>query len=159
MGRAIETLRRDTPYMLERDPDFSVYAPNMVFRESIWGHGVLHGLDTYRRALRWIRVLLRWSFSRPSVEVTNVINRGSDAVQIWWSFHATPRSLPGVLLGGAAPRDVVRFDGISVYHFDRRGRVSSHDIINILPPPEALSHVRTLQAIFGTAGGVPAPSC
>jgi hypothetical protein len=176
-GRATEAIRRDTPLLLECDPDYTVYAPDMVFRESLWGHGVLHGLPTYRRTLRCIRVLLRWSFRRPTLVVTGLGARGPDAaVHVWWRFEAQPRPLLGgsgaslsssSSLMATTPREprlapsapgLIVFEGLSVYQFDRQGRICSHEVTNIVPPPEALAHVQLLQLVFGSTSRTPAPS-
>ena len=126
LGTVIDTLREDIPRMAAEDPDYSVYASNIVFADRS-GNRVV-GLEAYRRVLWAIRTQLKLFFCNTYVFIQSLYHDDYEgAIYVRWRISTTPRWL--LLSGGATTTSWV-YDGLSVYVLNSDGLVAQHLLEN-----------------------------
>lgn len=122
LGRAMDTLRRDMPEILRRQPDYSIYHDDIRVVDP---SGVqLTGLDKYRSSLAFFQTFLRFWFSpsRSKIQFRMVYDFCRSSIRISWSIVLVPK----VPIPGLRP---VYVDGISHYTLDAEsGKITEHKV-------------------------------
>lgn len=118
------SLRSDYPDMLTKNPDFSIYHPQI---EVVDPKGItLHSLQSYKSSFQFLHIILNFFYSPHDSDLTFrlVYDCARKSIRVSWNAILTPR----MMMGG-----VVHVDGISVYEFDREsGLINQHRVEHLL---------------------------
>eukprot|EP00181_Compsopogon_caeruleus_P001411 CAMPEP_0184682418 /NCGR_PEP_ID=MMETSP0312-20130426/7226_1 /TAXON_ID=31354 /ORGANISM="Compsopogon coeruleus, Strain SAG 36.94" /LENGTH=357 /DNA_ID=CAMNT_0027134069 /DNA_START=74 /DNA_END=1147 /DNA_ORIENTATION=+ len=133
VGKVIETLRADYPEILTRDPDFSIYTDNILFRDRVAYD--IQGKDAYASFFWALRLHCRIFFSATSVEITSLFHDDREGIiHLRWRMWGLPRLLfrggrSSASSRGGCPREDRSwiFDGMSIYRINNDGFVYEHD--------------------------------
>jgi hypothetical protein len=131
VGKVLDTLRHDYPYLLTESPDFSIYHRNV---EVVDPSGVtVHGLSTYKTSFRLLHALVKFLYcpQRSGLTFRMCYDKARRNIRIHWNAHVVPREIFG---GGAVgwTQDLY-VDGISVYELDpKSGLVVQHRMEQLL---------------------------
>ncbi|KAK4535785.1 hypothetical protein CDCA_CDCA06G1810 [Cyanidium caldarium] len=83
-GKVIETLRADYPCVFERDPDFDIYAPNILLVDRTSGNA-LQGKRAYAAVFWVLRMHGRLLFSERTIEITSLFHDDRDGtIYVRW---------------------------------------------------------------------------
>ena len=127
VGKAIDTLRKDYPDLLERSPDFSIYDKNI---EVVDPSGVtLHGVKGYKTSFNFMHALVKFFYCPKDSGLTFRLMYDTlrNSIRVSWNAVLVPRAIYG------GQRNVLHVDGISVYDFDRStGQIVKHHIEHLL---------------------------
>mmetsp|Transcript_28127 Transcript_28127/g.81313 ORF Transcript_28127/g.81313 Transcript_28127/m.81313 type:complete len:510 (-) Transcript_28127:153-1682(-) len=127
VGKAIDTLRKDYPDILERSPDFSIYDQNI---EVVDPSGVtLHGVKGYKTSFNFMHALVKFFYCPKDSGLTFRLMYDTlrNSIRVSWNAVLVPRAIYG------GDRNLLHVDGISVYDFDRTtGQIVKHHIEHLL---------------------------
>ena len=127
VGKAIDTLRKDYPDILERSPDFSIYDKNI---EVVDPSGVtLHGVRNYKTSFSFMHGLVKFFYCPKDSGLTFRLMYDTlrNSIRVSWNAVLVPRAIYG------GERNLLHVDGISVYDFDRStGQIVKHHIEHLL---------------------------
>jgi len=147
IGRALDTLRKDYPEMLTKDPDFSIYHTQI---EAVDPKGItLHSLKSYKTSFQFLHTLIKFFYCPDESGLTFrlVYDCARKSIRVSWNAILVPRSIYGGI------RNQLHVDGISVYEFDREsGLINQHRVEHLLindAPVEAPQGI--FRAIAGEA--------
>ena len=127
VGRALDTLRADYPYLLTDAPNYNIYAKDIEVVDPSGVH--VHGLTTYKNTFRVIHTLVRLLYSpeRSAITFKMCFDTARQNIRIAWNARVVPREI----LGGV--KRTLFVDGISVYELDRQsGNITQHRIEKLL---------------------------
>ncbi len=138
LGRAMDALRKDYPYMLYKTPDFSIYHDeiNVVDPSGVQ----LSGLNNYKKSFSFLQTIVRFFYNTNESEVQSrmVYDFARQSIRISWNAVLVPK-----VLGNR--RNAMYIDGISVYRMDSdSGKIDEHRVekmlINNIPvqPPYSI---------------------
>ena len=127
VGKAIDTLRKDYPDILERSPDFSIYDKDI---EVVDPSGVtLHGVRNYKTSFSFMHGLVKFFYCPKDSGLTFRLMYDTlrHSIRVSWNAVLVPRAIYG------GERNLLHVDGISVYDFDRStGQIVKHHIEHLL---------------------------
>lgn len=127
LGKAMDTLRTDYPEMLTRNPDFTIYDPNI---EVVDPSGVtLHNISNYKASFNFLHAIINLLYCPESSTLTYrlIYDCARKNIRVSWNAELIPRAIYG---GGSKPFYV---DGISVYEVDRvSGLINQHRVEHLL---------------------------
>mmetsp|Transcript_6065 Transcript_6065/g.16973 ORF Transcript_6065/g.16973 Transcript_6065/m.16973 type:complete len:234 (+) Transcript_6065:50-751(+) len=156
LGKAMDTLRKDMPYILKRSPDFNIYHDDIVVIDP---SGVqLTGLDSYKSSVRFLQTFCKfWFQERSGLQYRMVYDFARSSIRISW--HAV--LVPKVPLGRP-----MHIDGISMYKLDSvSGKIVEHKIENlmindskVIPPYGIVSLMQQELVGFGGQPGLGVPA-
>mmetsp|Transcript_12952 Transcript_12952/g.16380 ORF Transcript_12952/g.16380 Transcript_12952/m.16380 type:complete len:255 (+) Transcript_12952:141-905(+) len=143
LGRAMDVLRKDYPYMLYKTPDFSIYHDqiNVVDPSGVQ----LSGLSNYKNSFSFLQTIVRFFYNTNESEVQSrmIYDFARQSIRISWNAVLVPK-----VLGNR--RNAMYIDGISVYKMDSEsGKIVEHTVekmlinnIPVQPPYNVLSALR-----------------
>jgi hypothetical protein len=127
VGKAIDTLRKDYPDILERNPDFSIYDKDI---EVVDPSGVtLHGVRNYKTSFSFMHGLVKFFYCPKDSGLTFRLMYDTlrNSIRVSWNAVLVPRAIYG------GEKHLLHVDGISVYDFDRAtGQIVKHHIEHLL---------------------------
>ncbi|KAL7495012.1 hypothetical protein ACHAWT_003746 [Skeletonema menzelii] len=112
VGKAMDTLRKDYPYILKRAPDYSIYHENISLQASD-GQIQLSKLTSYKKALGLVRSALSLVYDPDKSIIQSRMVYDPTRTELRVSYNAM--LVPKIM--GVTGR-TVHVDGISVYSFD-----------------------------------------
>ncbi|KAK8939941.1 hypothetical protein KSP40_PGU020122 [Platanthera guangdongensis] len=145
LGHAIRTLREDYPIIFYKEPGFDIYRDDIVFKDPL---NTFAGIKNYKSifcALRFIGPVL---FKCLRVDVVNVWQPVESTIMIRWTIHGV-RRVPWESHG--------RFDGISMYKLDRKGKIFEHRVDNIARNPPARFKIAAMVELIQSLGSSSTP--
>lgn len=123
-GKAIDSLRRDYPLLLEEEPDFSIFTEDIELFDPSGKR--LSGLQQYASVFSGLRLLRRAAMTGSEVTYRLVVH--DQTIRVRWTAKLWMRAmLPG--LGSDTP---VQLDGVSVYELDSEGMIKLHRLEKIV---------------------------
>lgn len=126
LGKAMDTLKKDYPYMLKKKPDFSIYHDQIKVTDP---SGVqLNDLNSYKNSFRFFQACfgLLYNVDRSSVQFRMVYDFARQSIRISWNAVLVPK-----IVGNS--RNSLYIDGISVYAMDSdSGKIVEHRIEQML---------------------------
>lgn len=127
LGRAVDTLKKDYPALLTKNPDFKIYHDDL---EVIDPTGMsLHGLRNYKTAFQFIHAFVSFFYdvSLSSLSFRQTYDWARKCIRISWNVELVPK----MLYGGWKRKLYV--DGISEYDVERSsGLVTEHRVSHLL---------------------------
>jgi len=156
VGKAIDTLKKDYPYILTESPDFSIFHDDV---EVVDPSGVtIHGKKNYETSFRVVHSVVAFFYCPESSGLTFriVYDMARANIRISWNAVVIPKSIYG------GERNTLHVDGISVYEIDRAsGWITKHKVEHLLVnnspvhAPNGLVHALTGETHQGipVAGG------
>lgn len=121
VGKVIDTLQADYPYILQRSPDFSIYSDAIVFENGADGVS-LRGIAGYKRMFDVVR-LMRHLVHGADVKHRLVYDPVLRQVRMRWNLKMWMRPQTG----GDSVKPM-EMDGISIYCLDDEGMVMRHNL-------------------------------
>jgi len=121
LGKAMDVLRKDYPYMLRESPDFSIYRDDI---QVVDPSGVqLNGLRSYRASFKFLRSVLSVFFDldRSVIQSRMIYDWSRSAVRVSWNVLLIPR-----VVGNR--KNASYLDGVSVYKLDGEGMIMEHKV-------------------------------
>ncbi|KAI4364709.1 hypothetical protein MLD38_020765 [Melastoma candidum] len=119
MGHGIRTLREDFPAIFHRELNFDIYREDIVFKDPI---NTIMGIDRYKSIFWGLRFHGRIFFRALWVDIVSVWQPVENVLVVRWTVHGVPR-VPWESRG--------RFDGTSLYKFDKHGKIFEHRVDNV----------------------------
>jgi len=153
LGKAMDTLRKDMPYILKETPDYSIYHEDITVVDP---SGVqLTGIENYKSSIKFLQQFVNFWFQqeRNSIQYRQVYDFARSPIRVSWHAVLVPKMPLGRPL---------HVDGISMYRLETEtGEIIEHRLENlsinntpIVPPYGVFS---LLQQEWGLAGnGIPA---
>jgi len=153
LGKAMDTLRKDLPYILKETPDFSIYHEDIACVDP---SGVqLTGVENYKSSIKFLQQFVNFWFQpeRNGLQYRMVYDFARSSIRVSWHAVLVPKMPLGKPL---------HVDGISMYRLETEsGKIIEHKMENlsinntpILPPYGVFS---LLQQDWGLVGnGIPA---
>lgn len=127
VGRALDVLRKDYPFMLTEQPNLSIYCKDVEFVDP---SGVrLHGLSAYKNSFRLLHAIVKFIYcpARSSLTFRMCFDQARNNIRIHWNAEVVPREI----FGGS--RTTAHVDGISIYELDAAsGNITQHRIEHLL---------------------------
>lgn len=127
LGKAMDTLKKDYPYILTQAPDFSIFDEDL---EVVDPSGVtIRGIKNYETSFTVVRTITGFFYSTEESGLTfrTVFDCTRNSIRISWNAVLVPKEIYGGL------RNQVHVDGISVYEMDRKtGMIIQHRVENLL---------------------------
>ena len=158
-GEAIRILREDYPYLLNKEPRWSIYRDDIgLVDETLTFAGpgkdgkggvMATNKNEYKRLFKIIRFIAAVLFSHSTIEVSRIWSplgtSGLRTIRVRWAVRGKLR------LVGSFGADEARFDGISEYKLDSKGFIYEHKITDLdwdvaQLRERVVSMVRTAQA-------------
>uniref|UniRef100_A0A7S4EHH6 SnoaL-like domain-containing protein n=1 Tax=Pseudo-nitzschia australis TaxID=44445 RepID=A0A7S4EHH6_9STRA len=152
LGKAMDTLRKDMPYILKKTPDYSIYHDDITVVDP---SGVqLTGMDNYKSSIKFFQQFVSFWFQpeQNGIQYRLVYDFARSSIRISWHAVLVPKMPLGKPL---------HVDGISMYRLETdTGKIIEHKLENlsinntpIVPPYGVFS---LMQQEWGLAGaGVP----
>jgi len=137
VGRALGTLRKDYPRILQKNPEFKIYDNDL---EVVDPSGVkLNGLSGYKNAFDLVHGVINTFYRKERSGLTFRLcyDTARRNIRIHWNAEVIPRDIFG------GDRTALHVDGISVYELSRStGKIVQHRIertlINDMPIRQGL---------------------
>lgn len=153
LGKAMDTLRKDMPYILKKSPDYSIYHEDISVVDP---SGVqLTGIDNYKSSIKFFQQFVKFWFQqeRNGLQYRLVYDFARSSIRVSWHAVLVPKMPLGKPL---------HVDGISMYRLETEtGKIIEHKLENLsinntpITPPYGVFSL--LQQEWGLAGsGVPA---
>jgi len=159
LGRAMDVLRQDYPYILVSSLDYSIYDDNIIVTNP--SGVIIEGISSYKKSISFLQKILAifYNTDRSRVQMRSFYDLARNSLRI--SFHV--QLVPRVL---GDDRNSLYVDGISVYTLDSKsGKIDEHSIENFLinntpitPPHGILSALRK-ELLQPSEQLVPAGAC
>lgn len=138
LGRALDTLRKDYPYLLVKSPNFEIYSPDI---QVVDPSGVtLHSLQSYKNSFYFLHMVVRLFYcpDKSGLTFRLAYDCARKNIRVSWNAELVPR------IGGN--QNKLYIDGISVYELDRQsGLINQHRVERLLlndapvsPPPQGI---------------------
>jgi len=138
-GEAIRVLREDYPYLLTKEPRWTIYRDDIGLLDETMTfagpgregrNGVMAtNMSEYKRVFKIIRIIAAVLFSQSTMEVSRIWSplgsSGLRTIRVRWSVRGKVR------LVGSIGADEARFDGISEYKLDSKGFIYEHKITDL----------------------------
>ncbi|KAJ6818394.1 uncharacterized protein M6B38_405675 [Iris pallida] len=140
MGYAIRTLREEFPDVFVKEPSFDIYRDDIVFKDPF---NTFMGIDNYKWIFWALRFIGNILFKALWVDIVSVWQPVKNVVMIRWIVHGIPR-VPWEARG--------RFDGISEYKLDKKGKIYEHRVFNIAPNPPKNFQVLSVDELIQSLG-------
>ncbi|KAJ6794248.1 uncharacterized protein M6B38_148550 [Iris pallida] len=140
MGYAIRTLREEFPDVFVKEPSFDIYRDDIVFEDPF---NTFMGIRNYKRIFWSLRFVGNIFFKAVWVDIVSVWQPVKNVVLIRWIVHGIPR-VPWEVRG--------RFDGISEYKLDKKGKIYGHRVFNIAPKPPMKFRVPSVDELMQSLG-------
>jgi hypothetical protein len=148
LGKAMDTLRKDLPYLLKETPDYSIYHNDITVVDP---SGVqLTGIDNYKSSIKFLQQFVNFWFQpdRNALQYRLVYDFARSSIRVSWHAVLVPKMPLGKPL---------HVDGISMYRLETEtGKIIEHKLedlsINntpIMPPYGVFS---LMQQEWGLAG-------
>jgi len=151
IGRALDTLRSDYPYLLTTPPDYSIFDREI---QAIDPSGVtVNGLTAYKNTFRVLQGLVKVLYcpAESSLTFRMCFDKARQNIRIHWNAEVVPRHIFGA-------RSLF-VDGISVYEMDRTtGKIIQHRIEKILMNQQPIQPKEGVFAALGREHAVSCPS-
>jgi len=153
LGKAMDTLRKDMPYILKETPDYSIYHDEITVVDP---SGVqLTGIDNYKSSIKFLQQFVNFWFQPEgnSIQYRQVYDFARSSIRVSWHAVLVPKMPLGKPL---------HVDGVSMYRLETgSGKIIEHKLDNvvinntpILPPYGVFS---LMQQDWGLVGnGIPA---
>lgn len=153
LGKAMDTLRKDMPYILKEAPDYSIYHEDITVVDP---SGVqLTGIENYKSSIKFLQQFVNFWFQteRNGIQYRQVYDFARSSIRVSWHAVLVPKMPLGKPL---------HVDGISMYRLETEtGKIIEHRLENlsinntpIMPPYGVFS---LLQQEWGLVGnGIPA---
>lgn len=129
-GRAIDTLRRDYPQLLDSKPDMSIFTKGIELHDPSGKR--LSGMKQYERVFDALRFLRRTTMQ--DAEMTYRIVVVDEAIRVRWSLKMWMRDpalgLTNMVTNGEPA--LVHIDGVSNYDLNDDGLIYRHRLENII---------------------------
>jgi hypothetical protein len=143
LGKAMDTLRKDYPNMLHKQPEFDIYHEDISVVDP---SGVqLTGIKNYQHSFSFLQTLVRFFYNTSASTVQNrmVYDFARQSIRISWNAVLIPK-----VIGNR--RNALYVDGISIYKMDSAsGKIVEHRVermlINntpVVPPYGVLTALR-----------------
>ncbi|KAG0495838.1 hypothetical protein HPP92_000529 [Vanilla planifolia] len=145
LGHAIRALREDYPVVFCKEPDFSIYRDDIVFADPLNKFG---GINNYKSILLCLRVIGPMLFKALWVDVLSILQPIESTIVVRWTIHGTPR-VPW--------ESHSRFDGVSVYKLDGKGKIYEHRVDNFARNPPTRFKVMAVEELIQSLG-CPSPA-
>ncbi|KAL6569574.1 hypothetical protein OROMI_014088 [Orobanche minor] len=129
-GHAIRTIREEFPELFYKEPSFTIYRDDIVFRDPL---NTFSGIENYKSIFWALRFHGRILFRDLWVDILSVRQPVDNVVMVRWTVHGIPR-IPWECFS--------RFDGTSEYKLDKDGKIYEHKVHNIAP--NGLQHFQVL---------------
>eukprot|EP00978_Attheya_sp_CCMP212_P048241 scaffold491363_cov39-Attheya_sp.AAC.1 len=140
LGKAVDTLRKDYPAMLTKNPDYTIYHGDL---EVVDPSGVkLHGLKNYKNAFMLIHAVINLFYcpERSLLTFRLVYDHARNNIRVSWNAELVPK----LIFGGV--KTTLHVDGISVYVMEKTtGLITQHRVERLLIND---AHVRPKSGIF-----------
>ncbi|GMH21727.1 hypothetical protein Nepgr_023569 [Nepenthes gracilis] len=149
MGYAIRCLREEIPELFCRDLSFDIYRDDIVFKDPI---NTFIGIENYKSIFWALRFHGRIFFRALWVDIVSVWQPVESVILIRWTAHGIPR-IPWESHG--------RFDGISEYKLDKKGKIYEHKVDNIALNSHRKFRVLAVEELIQSLGcpSTPKPTC
>mmetsp|Transcript_39829 Transcript_39829/g.43135 ORF Transcript_39829/g.43135 Transcript_39829/m.43135 type:complete len:256 (-) Transcript_39829:2245-3012(-) len=152
LGKAMDTLRKDMPYILKETPDYSIYHQEITVVDP---SGVqLTGIDPYKSSIKFMQQFIKFWFQekRSGLQYRLVYDFARSSIKVSWHAVLVPKMPLGKPL---------HVDGISMYKLDPdSGKITEHKFetmsINntpIVPPYSVFSLLQQEWGLVGSSGG------
>jgi len=149
LGKAMDTLRKDMPYILKEAPDYSIYHEDITVVDP---SGVqLNGIENYKSSIKFLQQFVNFWFQteRNGIQYRQVYDFARSSIRVSWHAVLVPKMPLGRPL---------HVDGISMYRLETEtGKIIEHRLENlsinntpIMPPYGVFS---LLQQEWGLAAG------
>lgn len=143
LGKAMDTLRKDYPNMLHKQPEFDIYHEEISVVDP---SGVqLTGLKNYQNSFSFLQTIVRFFYntSASTVQSRMIYDFARQSIRISWNAVLVPK-----VVGNR--RNALYVDGISIYKMDSNsGKIVEHKVermlINntpVIPPYGVLTALR-----------------
>jgi len=152
LGKAMDTLRKDYPKMLTREPNFEIFSDDISVVDP---SGVqISGLSNYKSSFRFLQTLIKWFYNsdRSIIQHRMVYDWARSSIRISWNAVLVPKVVGNV-------RNSLYVDGISIYKMDASsGKIVEHKVekmmINNIPvrPPYGVFTALKEEMLNPTAG-------
>eukprot|EP00557_Chaetoceros_sp_GSL56_P002197 CAMPEP_0176500782 /NCGR_PEP_ID=MMETSP0200_2-20121128/13781_1 /TAXON_ID=947934 /ORGANISM="Chaetoceros sp., Strain GSL56" /LENGTH=356 /DNA_ID=CAMNT_0017899565 /DNA_START=567 /DNA_END=1634 /DNA_ORIENTATION=- len=154
LGRALDTLRNDYPYLLVKSPVYEIYSPDI---QVVDPSGVtLHSLQSYKNSFYFLHMVVKLFYcpEKSGLTFRLAYDCARKNIRVSWNAELVPR------IGGN--RNKLYIDGISVYELDRQtGLINQHRVERLLlndapvsPPPQGIFAMLQEQAVYGGRTGL-----
>lgn len=159
LGRAMDVLRHDYPYMLVSTPDYSIYDDDIIVTDP--GGVGIKGLSSYKSTILFLQkvVSIFYNPNRSKVQMRSYHDFARNSIRISFSVQLVPR-----VIGDR--RNSLYLDGISVYKLDlKSGKIIEHSIENFLinntpvTPPYGIFSALRNELLRPSERLVPAGAC
>lgn len=125
LGKAMDTLRKDYPYMLYKTPEFSIYNEQINVLDP---SGVqLTGLKNYKHSFTFLQTLVRIFYNTDvsTVQSRMIYDFARQSIRVSWNAVLFPK-----VVGNR--RNALYVDGVSVYKMDMEGKILEHKVENMV---------------------------
>lgn len=156
VGRAMDTLRDDYPYILEKDLDYSIYHSDLELIDPSGVH--LHGLKNYENAIRLVHTMVGIFYcpDQSDLKFRMCFDKARQNIRIHWNARVVPKAI----FGGY--KTTLHLDGISIYELDRMtGIITQHRLERLvmnddqLSPEQGIFAALRNQAVQSQVDGIP----
>eukprot|EP00538_Stauroneis_constricta_P002724 CAMPEP_0119547984 /NCGR_PEP_ID=MMETSP1352-20130426/2008_1 /TAXON_ID=265584 /ORGANISM="Stauroneis constricta, Strain CCMP1120" /LENGTH=261 /DNA_ID=CAMNT_0007593123 /DNA_START=96 /DNA_END=881 /DNA_ORIENTATION=+ len=124
LGKAMDTIRKDMPEILRKQPDYSIYHKDITVVDP---SGVtVRGIDNYRSSIKFLQTFISFWFKkeRSGLQFRMVYDFCRSSIKVSWNAVLIPK----VPLGKP-----VYVDGISVYKLNpESGKIIEHKFENLI---------------------------
>ncbi|XP_020585753.1 uncharacterized protein LOC110028302 [Phalaenopsis equestris] len=145
LGNAIRTLREDYPIIFYKEPGFSIYRDDIVFKDPL---NTFVGINNYKQIFSAMRFIGPVLFKALWVDIVSVWQPVENTIMIRWTVNGI-RRVPWESCG--------RFDGISVYKLDRKGKIFEHQVNNIARNPPTRFKIIAVEELIQSLGSSSTP--
>jgi len=147
LGKAMDTLRKDMPEILQKSPDFSIYHNQII---AVDPSGMqLQGLDKYKSSFSFLQTFVSFWFmvDHSKIQFRMVYDFCRSSIKLSWHIVLVPKMS---FNGNVKP---MYLDGISMYDLDAStGKITRHEITNlsinsnsVVPPYNVFSLIASQQ--------------
>lgn len=126
VGRALDTLKTDYPQMLKRNPDYTIYDPDLLVVDP--SGFTLHGIRNYRQAFNLVHGIINVFYCPEKSLLTFriVYDCTRHNIRVSWNAEVVPKAI----FGGV--KTTLHVDGISVYDLGDNGKVVQHRVEHLM---------------------------
>jgi len=125
LGKAMDTLRKDYPELLRRQPDYSIYHEDIKVSDPSGLQTIK--LTNYRSSIRILQSLvgLIYNTDRSTIQNRMVYDFTRDSIRVSWNIALVPK-----VVGN--DRNSLYIDGVSVYKLNAKGVIVEHRFEKLL---------------------------
>ncbi|XP_047333628.1 uncharacterized protein LOC124937409 [Impatiens glandulifera] len=118
-GYAIRTLREEFPQLFYKELRFDIYRDDIVFKDPL---NTFSGIDNYKSIFWGLRFHGKMFFKAAWLDIISIWQPAEGIIMVRWSVHGISR----------VPWETrSRFDGVSEYKLDEKGKIYEHKVHNI----------------------------